>query len=65
MKLTLATMTYEIGIEDLQKHFAEQFKVEPFQVSVEAKAREQCDAHDRYSRTVFVGLKVIVQGAVS
>ncbi len=59
MKLKSAVTTYEISLEELKDHFAEQLKVDKKKITVEEKKRWSGTQIDEYQ--VFDGLKITVK----
>lgn len=62
MKLKSAVTTYEISLDELKEHFAEQLKVDKSKIHLEQRVRSTYDPMDRYPPTeIFDGLKITVR----
>jgi hypothetical protein len=59
MKLKSAVTTYEISLDELKDHFAEQLNVDKKKISVEQRERWSGSQIDEYK--VFDGLKITVR----
>jgi hypothetical protein len=59
MKLKSAVTTYEISLDELKEHFAEQLKVDKSKIYVEQRERWSGSQIDEYK--VFDGLKITVR----